>query len=136
MSPSSLRNCPQTQLNSVVLPAPFGPTRPTLSPSPTSKLMSLTACTPPKDFATPCSDRSGDSAQGARCRHQRTDPLGGPIEQVALEPLRRTPLLELEDALGVPGELQRPEGEEDDDQAAPAEARGKVRRNLRDHVEP
>src|ERR1700684_1602661 len=96
--PSSLRNCPQTQLNSVVLPAPLGPTRPTLSPTPTSKLMSLTACTPPQDFATPTSERSGASAIGTRCRQRRPDPLGRPIEQVALEPLGRTPLLELEDA--------------------------------------
>ena len=32
MSPDSGRSCPQTQLNRVVLPAPLGPTRPTLSP--------------------------------------------------------------------------------------------------------
>ena len=53
MSPSSGRNWPQTQLNNVVLPAPLGPTRPTLSPGLTSKVMLCTALIPPKDLHTP-----------------------------------------------------------------------------------
>ena len=35
-------------LNTVVLPAPFGPINPTNSPSPTRKFTSLTAVKPPK----------------------------------------------------------------------------------------
>jgi hypothetical protein len=67
MSPSSGRNWPQTQLNSVVLPAPLGPTSPTLSPAPTSNEMVCTALIPPKDLQTPSIRRSGStSATGTR----------------------------------------------------------------------
>src|ERR1700693_4593625 len=60
--PSSSLSCPQTQLKSVVLPAPLGPTRPTLSPARTSNVMSCTALTPPKDFETLRSAKSGCSS--------------------------------------------------------------------------
>src|SRR6516164_2593926 len=69
MSPVSGRSCPHTQLNSVVLPAPFGPTRPTHSPGATSNVMLCTACIPPKDLHTPRSDKRGPaSATGTRGR--------------------------------------------------------------------
>ena len=65
--PHPARNCPQTQLNKVVLPAPLGPTRPTLSPGATSNVMLCTAWIPPKDLQTPRRLRSGStSAIGAR----------------------------------------------------------------------
>src|ERR687888_172722 len=40
------------QLRRVVLPAPFGPITDRISPWATSKLTTLTACTPPKDLET------------------------------------------------------------------------------------
>ena len=76
MSPSSLRSCPHTQLNSVVLPAPLGPTRPTLSPAPTSKEMSWTAWIPPKDLDTLRSESSGTSAMSL-WHHFGRCPVGG-----------------------------------------------------------
>src|SRR5689334_10726330 len=45
-------------LTSVDLPAPLSPTRATTSPAWTSKSMSLSACTAPKRFETPDSDRT------------------------------------------------------------------------------
>ena len=61
MSPDSGRSCPHTQLKSVVLPAPLGPTRPTLSPGATSNVMLCTAWIPPKDLHTPRRLRSGSA---------------------------------------------------------------------------
>src|SRR5512144_863912 len=43
---------PVIRFITVVLPAPFGPIRLTISPSRTSKERSLTACRPPKRFVT------------------------------------------------------------------------------------
>jgi hypothetical protein len=40
------------QLTKVVLPAPFGPMRPTISPGATSSAIVLTATTPPKRIVT------------------------------------------------------------------------------------
>src|ERR1700761_8884506 len=115
-SPCSGRSCPQTQLNSVVLPAPLGPTRPTLSPANTSKVMLCTAWIPPKDLHTLRNWRSGASAIGAR-RGDRVClqvlHLGLSREEQALEALRRPALLVLEDALGVLGVGEGTEGEED-----------------------
>src|SRR5215510_7451720 len=44
---------PETQLNSVVLPEPFGPISPTISPGSTSKETPLSAVKPPKRLVTP-----------------------------------------------------------------------------------
>src|ERR1700730_2933099 len=60
--PVSALSWPQMQLNSVVLPAPLGPTRPTLSPNSTSKVMWLTAAIPPNDLDTSSTTRSGGPA--------------------------------------------------------------------------
>ena len=57
--PSSGRSWPQTQLNTVVLPAPLGPTRPTLSPRSMEKVTSLTALMPPNCLESPRTSRSG-----------------------------------------------------------------------------
>src|ERR1700693_6406590 len=113
--PSSSLSCPQTQLKSVVLPAPLGPTRPTLSPARTSNVMSWTALTPPKDFETLRRAKSGRSSATdglltqATC-HQRLALWAGPgvrsrepsLEQ-RFESLHRAALLVFEDALGVLG---------------------------------
>ena len=52
---------PLNRLKQVVLPAPFGPIRPTISPVSTMRLRLLTAARPPKRF-----DRSRASSSGIR----------------------------------------------------------------------
>ena len=52
---------PAITFNSVVLPAPFGPITPTISPACTSKLKSLIATKPPKRLVTPATERTGVS---------------------------------------------------------------------------
>ena len=52
---------PLNRLKQVVLPAPFGPIRPTISPVSTMRLRLLTAARPPKRF-----DRSRASSSGMR----------------------------------------------------------------------
>src|ERR1700683_1215177 len=114
ISPMSWVSWPHTQLKSVVLPAPFGPTRPTLSPAWTSKVTSCTAWMPPNDLATPRSESSAErSAIGAQCRiggMQREELLG---EEAPLPAHGAPPLLELEHTLGMAGVLQGAEREED-----------------------
>src|ERR1700738_1708324 len=51
--PSSAGSTPFNTLNSVVLPAPFGPMMPRISPWQMVKLTLLTARRPPKDFDSP-----------------------------------------------------------------------------------
>src|SRR6202034_2278004 len=105
MSPASGRSCPQTQLNRVVLPAPFGPTRPTLSPGATSNVMLWTAWIPPNDLQTPrMLRRVALSAIGARrryCARFTIFGLGFSSEEQPLEPGRPLPLLELENTFRV-----------------------------------
>ena len=48
--PLSDRWFPVMRLKTVVLPAPFGPMSPTMAPWPTSKEISFTAISPPKDL--------------------------------------------------------------------------------------
>src|SRR5258708_331558 len=62
--PRSCLSVPEITLNSVVLPAPFGPTRPTISPSPTASETPSSARTPPN--RTPMSISSSTF-----CRHGR-----------------------------------------------------------------
>src|SRR5271165_4162152 len=52
ISPRSGVTWPAIELNSEVLPAPFGPIRPRISPCCTSKLISTFAATPPNDLLT------------------------------------------------------------------------------------
>ena len=63
---SSTRPCERTKpviaSMKVVLPAPFGPIRPTSCPSPTSRSTSTTACTPPKLTEIPVASGPGSSA--------------------------------------------------------------------------
>src|SRR6202050_3108269 len=130
ISPFSGRSWPQTQLKSVVFPAPLGPTRPMHSPAETSKLISCTAWMPPKDLQTPRRVRRGVvSAIGARCRHGRRPVLDHPWrrptlgEEETLEACGRTPLLILEHALGVLCVGERAEGEQHHGEAGRADAR-------------
>ena len=52
------------QLNIVVLPEPFGPINPRISPSATSKDTSLSAVNPPKRLTAPDTARSGVTGCG------------------------------------------------------------------------
>ena len=54
MLPSSARTKPLNTSKSVVLPAPFGPSRPRISPSRTSNETPSSATTPPNRFDTSC----------------------------------------------------------------------------------
>jgi hypothetical protein len=56
------RTKPQMTLNTVVLPAPFGPMTPTTWPSGTAKETSSSASRPPKRTLTFCTDRPGAGA--------------------------------------------------------------------------
>src|SRR3989304_4601993 len=64
--PSGGRTSPLIKLNSVVLPAPFGPIRATISPSPTPKLTPLRTRRPPKRLPTSVPSR-------------RIGPMGSPF---------------------------------------------------------
>src|SRR5262249_4738498 len=55
--PRVARSTPEIRLNTVVLPAPFGPTRLTISPSSTSIDSSSTATRPPKATVRPRTSR-------------------------------------------------------------------------------
>src|SRR5260370_23169935 len=59
MEPADGRSRPPIRLNSVVLPAPFGPMRATISPSATSKLTRWRTRRPPKLRATSVPSRKG-----------------------------------------------------------------------------
>ena len=58
------RNAPLMRLKSVVFPAPFGPSRPSISPARTSKLTSSTATRPPKVRRILVAVSSGRPASG------------------------------------------------------------------------
>src|SRR3972149_2444067 len=57
ITPESGTRAPDTRLNSVVLPAPLGPIRPTISPWFTWKSTRVTAASPPKCLVTPSPSR-------------------------------------------------------------------------------
>src|SRR5579875_1661588 len=73
-APESGSVCPDMQLNSVVLPAPLGPTSPTISPGSTWMLTSCTATIPPKDLETPVTDSRGSGMADGLGR-RRSDAL-------------------------------------------------------------
>src|SRR5436305_14268176 len=87
------------QLKAVVLPAPLGPMRPTISNSPTSNVTPESACRPPKRMATSWVSRTDTEALRSRARarseHQRlaleppTDRRGDSAQPVGLEDERK-----------------------------------------------
>src|SRR5438477_11630193 len=62
------------QLKSVVLPAPLGPMRPTISPGSMASEISLLASRPPKRFVTASTLSSGAMGSGRRRRRGRAAP--------------------------------------------------------------
>src|SRR5207244_2711964 len=64
-------SAPAIRLSSVVFPEPFGPMMPSRSPSARSKLTSLTARTPPNDFATRSTSSRGNGELALRERRRR-----------------------------------------------------------------
>src|SRR5690349_127873 len=65
ISPASGLLWPAISENNVVLPAPFAPSKPQISPALTSRLTSRTAATPPKRLDTLRSSSSGTSGSCA-----------------------------------------------------------------------
>src|SRR5437870_2991009 len=61
MAPASARSWPVRMLNSVDLPAPLGPISARISPRASAMLTPATAWTPPKDFRTASTRRTGGS---------------------------------------------------------------------------
>lgn len=57
ITPESGLYSPAIMFNSVVLPAPFGPITPTISPAFTSKLKLVIATNPPKRLVAPATER-------------------------------------------------------------------------------
>ena len=80
------------QLNSVVLPAPFGPIRPQIAPGATLNVTSSRAVTPPKRIETPSTDKQRRSAtvgfSGLGSRLGQLHGLSVPVES----PVSRRPL--------------------------------------------
>src|SRR5277367_4346311 len=72
ISPASGTTAPAMLLNRLVLPAPFGPIRPRISPSCTSKLISTLAATPPNDLLTRSTSSSGGIVRSSRRAHPNT----------------------------------------------------------------
>src|ERR1700722_18730829 len=72
-SPASGTTAPDIALNSEVLPAPFGPIRPRISPSCTSKLISTLAATPPNDLLTRSTSSSGGIVRSGWRAHTDAD---------------------------------------------------------------
>src|SRR2546430_4987277 len=91
------RRNPLRRLKEVVLPAPFGPIRPTISPLSTVRSTPLTAASPPKSRVRSRVSRSGTKS-GRRTRRGRR---GGP------------PPHELGE---LPGQRDEPAGQEEDRQ--------------------
>src|SRR5438128_5016500 len=104
MEPAVRGSAPEMQLKAVVLPEPFGPMSPRISPSPTSNETALSAVKPPKRFVSPLTASIPDGgrsppprlSRGKRGgRRERQDRLGGRhgprIDQLEL------PLDDLED---------------------------------------
>src|SRR6185312_1537860 len=65
IAPSSGLSAPVTMLMVVVLPDPFGPISPTISPRDSVKERPWTAWTPPKCLASPSTEKNGASASTA-----------------------------------------------------------------------
>src|SRR5580692_1566442 len=75
-SPESGVTSPEIELNSDVLPAPFGPISPRISPSRTSKLISTLAATPPKDLLTLSTSSSRGIVRSRGRPHADADQAG------------------------------------------------------------
>src|SRR5262245_50851097 len=84
MAPSYSACTPAMIFISVLLPAPFSPTRPWISPAFRAKSTSLRACTPPNDLQMPDSSSSGtppaSTSIGSSRRRSRLD------EEMVLHP--------------------------------------------------
>src|SRR6516225_1720464 len=79
IDPAVGANVPDSMLKIVLLPDPFGPIRPRISPLPTAKETSLTAVKPPNRLMSPVTSstegRSLDRVRRARRQFQHRFPL-------------------------------------------------------------
>ena len=71
---------PSRQLKNVVLPAPFGPMSPTISPSSTSRLTSSSAVMPANVFVTPCALEQAHDAPPAGAAAAARAGVGGRVD--------------------------------------------------------
>src|ERR1700733_13005557 len=117
--PASPRRLPVTQLNSVVLPAPLGPTRPTISPCTISNVTSWTAWNAPNLLDSPRTDRSGRASSIAfrpcrrnDCGNRKGSLLLGSFEEDLLHPNGPAAFAVLKNPLGMRDVRKRREGEE------------------------
>src|SRR3954471_4556063 len=86
------------QLKAVVLPAPFGPIRPTISNSLTSRLTSCSACRPPKRI-----DRSRTSSTDMGALHRSRSAVRVVVHR---EASTLQPALDRRDALADPARVE------------------------------
>src|SRR5260370_41602900 len=93
MLPPLAGKMPVTTLKIVVLPEPFGPINPTISPLSIRKSKFWTACNPPKFFFSAAASKSaigGGRRSGSLLAHHRLDELEpGPLHLVDVERRRR-----------------------------------------------
>src|SRR5438876_2034745 len=88
ISPACAGTSPMIACNVVDLPAPFGPIKPTISPSATARSRPLTAGTPPYRISTPAS-----SSFASAIDERALPEIGGSDVEVAAD-LPRRPLRE------------------------------------------
>ena len=97
MSPEVSGNAPEIRLNIVLLPAPFGPIRPRISPLPIEKLKSFTATRPPKclrafrtSSSAPVPAARGRARERRRVGHRRRRTLRQPTGDPRPDAFART----------------------------------------------
>src|ERR1019366_3628904 len=139
--PASQRRLPVTQLNSVVLPAPLGPTRPTISPCSTSNVTSCTAWNAPNLLHSPRTDRSGcvsGIAFRLPCRNGCGNGKGrlqpGSFKEDLLHPNGPASFAVLKNPLRMRDVRKRREGEEGERQTL--ESRRCIREKLLEYDKP
>src|SRR5207244_1591579 len=112
MSPAVGACTPVTRLKNVVLPAPFGPIRPWISPEATVRWTSWSARRPPKRFVSPLTSRRG-SGEGIGALQA----LGAPQVQ-ARQALGALGALQLDAASAARDQTLRPEDHDGDEHGA------------------
>src|SRR5215831_7992509 len=83
MVPASGRMVPAIRSSSVVLPEPFGPIRPRISPAETESEKSLTATSPPKVLVSLSTSSSAPTASALPCAGSCREPRRPACQQAA-----------------------------------------------------
>src|SRR5262245_44732257 len=123
------------QLNSVVLPAPLGPMRPTIWPSATSKLTSSRATMPPNRTVRWRTDRTtgreGDTTALIRAQAEGCQIGGGPLRSRSASRVGAQPALP--QVFPLAGVLADPAAQDEEEIAEAVEI---AQRPLRDRLHP